>query len=1445
MKFNLFKNLILIVLIAFSQKAFSQNMSNTTISSCNTIIYDDGGPSGDYTENNYQMTICATSGSNLYIVVQELMLGAAFNGDTDILIIYEGTGTGGTVLFDSQVSSAPSAILTSNDPCITITIETDPSFFSTPVAAGFAILVSCTIPETCNDGILNNGEVMIDCGGPNCVPCYQATSCGPNVITNGDFEQTEPPCATGTDSPSSGQIFIDITNTTNWYGTSQTTGAGSGITPDLYNNNCAGNSTTACFGSPASMGFFTSTGSGGNVREYIQTQLNTSLTAGQEYCITVDVTAGFPGNSDGLGFWFHDQGIIDIDLDNGGNSFLGAGSIVNGTPQAVNPSGNVFTQGTCEQLVLGFCADGDETYLTIGNFNTDANTLPGGTGYLIIDNLVVEEACPPSFNATIVASGTPDCLGSCVDLYAQTSNPAGGCQITNDFTFQWYQDGVLMPGQTNDTLLNVCPTTNTTYSVEITYTAGCSSTTIPESQTTITFNCTGGFNLAVDATPPTICEGACTDLTATPDQPGTYTYSWNEQGNATVLGTTQTINVCPTTTTTYEVTADDGSNSVTGTVTVTVNPLPVAGTNGAVTYCTSDPTDDLFGHLGGSPDAGGTWSPAMTSGTGVFDPSVDPAGTYTYSVTNSCGTVSADVVVTVNPGPDPGLAGATTLCTTDPSVDLFTLLGGTPDAGGSWSPAMTSGTGVFDPSTDPGGVYTYTVTNSCGSASADVTVTVTSNPDPGTNGTVTFCSGDTPDDLFNHLNGTPDPGGTWSPALTSGTGVFDPGVDPAGTYTYSLNACGGGTLTADVVVTVNPAPDPGTAGSTTVCTTDPSVDLFTLLGGTPDAGGTWSPAMTSGTGVFDPSVDPGGVYTYTVTNSCGSASSDVTVTVNNNPNPGTNGAVTFCSGDAPDDLFNHLTGSPDAGGTWSPALTSGMGVFDPSVDAAGTYTYSLNACGGGTLTADVVVTINPSPDPGTAGATTLCANDPSVDLFTLLGGSPDVGGSWSPALTSGTGVFDPSQDAGGIYTYTVTNSCGSASADVTVTITTNPDPGTNGTVTFCSNDAAADLFTFLGGTPDAGGTWSPALTSGTGVFDPSVDAGGTYTYSLNACGGGTLTADVVVTVNPAPNAGTAGSITVCSNDPATDLFNQLGGTPDAGGTWTPALTSGTGSFDPTTDPAGTYTYTVTNSCGSVSADVTVTIDNCDPPTALFNISDSSICLGECITLTDVSSGSIVSWDWDFGGAATPNTSTDQNPTICPDSVGTFTISLTVTNGFGSDTYTSTLIVNEVPTVNAGLDTTIEMNATVTLTAIGTPPGGTYLWDDPSLDCPECSIIDVSPVFTQNYVVIYTTAEGCSATDEVLVTVLFEEAIGVPNGFSPNSDGMNDILFVEGEGITGMQFVIYNRYGNKVFESTNQALGWDGTFNGHPENPGVFAWYLSYTLIDGSSGNQSGNVTLIK
>lgn len=387
-----------------------------------------------------------------------------------------------------------------------------------------------------------------------------------------------------------------------------------------------------------------------------------------------------------------------------------------------------------------------------------------------------------------------------------------------------------------------------------------------------------------------------------------------------------------------------------------------------------------------------------------------------------------------------GTDGTISVCINAAPIDLFDSLGGAPDTGGVWSPSLASTTGVFDPSQDIAGVYTYTVSNGvCGNVSSQVTVTVNPLPDAGLDGMLSICESAVPEDLFDSLGGTPDMGGVWSPSLVSGTGVFDPLQDAGGTYTYTVDNGGCSSVSAQVTVTKDAAPNSGVDGSVAVCINATPINLFDSLGGVPDAGGVWSPSLISGTGLFDPSQDIAGVYTYTVSNGvCGSESSQVTVTVNSVPDAGTNGMLTICENELPVDLFNSLGGSPDVGGVWSPSLTSGTGFFDPSQDTAGVYTYTVSNNGCTDVSAQITVSVDEVPNPGVDGDLSVCVNNGAIDLFDSLRGSPDMGGVWSPSLVSGSGIFDPSQDPPGIYTYTVSNgSCISTNAQVIVSVFNN------------------------------------------------------------------------------------------------------------------------------------------------------------------------------------------------------------------------------------------------------------------------------------------------------------------------------------------------------------------------------------------------------------------------
>ncbi len=626
------------------------------------------------------------------------------------------------------------------------------------------------------------------------------------------------------------------------------------------------------------------------------------------------------------------------------------------------------------------------------------------------------------------------------------------------------------------------------------------------------------------------------------------------------------------------------------------------GTNGSVALCSNSASIQLIAHLGGSPEPGGTWSgPAGHPGT--FDPATDAPGVFTYTVAGPP-IASATVTVTVHALPSAGTAGVLAVCENGAPVNLFTRLGGSPDTGGTWTFGGNTVSNTFTPGTSPAGTYTYTVTGTppCPNATATVEVTVNTLPNAGTSGTLNTCSNGPAVDLFTKLGGSPDPGGAWTLGGNPISNMFTPGTSVAGTYVYTVNGtppCPN--ATANVVVTVETAPEAGNSASITVCSNDASFSLRSKLGGSPDVGGTWTPG---GSDTFVPGTSPPGIYTYVVagTAPCANDTAKVTIVVREAPDAGTNRSVSVCSDGPTFNLRDSLGGTPDVGGTWVGPGGPHSGQFQPNTDPAGQYTYTVAGqapCS--PATAKVTVAVKAAPNAGTNANVVKCSNDPSFTLISQLGGTPASGGTWrgpdNQVFPSGN--FVPGTTPPGAYTYTVTGEspCIPATATVNVSVTTAPQAGTNGTHTVCSSGGSFALFTHLGGNPDVGGTWTgPAGPVPSGNFVPGTSPAGVYTYRVTGTGPcSDATATVTVTVVAAANAGSNGSVTLCSTSSNTNLFSYLGGSPNTGGTWTkPAPSGGTlagGIYQPSNPahPAGAYTYTVTGiaPCPNVSAIVQV------------------------------------------------------------------------------------------------------------------------------------------------------------------------------------------------------------------------------------------------------------------
>src|SRR5690606_29582992 len=91
----------------------------------------------------------------------------------------------------------------------------------------------------------------------------------------------------------------------------------------------------------------------------------------------------------------------------------------------------------------------------------------------------------------------------------------------------------------------------------------------------------------------------------------------------------------------------------------------------------------------------------------------------------------------------------------------------------------------------------------------------------------------------------------------------------------------------------------------------------------------------------------------------------------------------------------------------------------------------------------------------------------------------------------------------------------------------------------------------------------------------------------------------------------------------------------------------------------------------------------------------------------------------------------------------------------------------------------------------------------------------------------------------------ERDIFIPNAFTPHNGGVNDILYVRGNFISTMELHIYNRWGEKVFTSTDQSIGWDGTYKGEKLQPDVFGYYVNIGCPNGKSYFKKGNITLLE
>ena len=510
--------------------------------------------------------------------------------------------------------------------------------------------------------------------------------------------------------------------------------------------------------------------------------------------------------------------------------------------------------------------------------------------------------------------------------------------------------------------------------------------------------------------------------------------------------------------------------------------------------------------------------------------------------------------------------------------------------------------------------------------------------------------------------------------------------------------------------------------------------------------------------------------------------------------------------------------------------------------ASGIYTLKVNDVNG--CSDQVIDTITSTPNP-------------SLTVTSAEAGCSVKNGSISVVASGGTAPYtfhldnNASQPSGnfsnvGSGTYKVQtvdlNGC-SAYRYVTVNTTDGPTVDENFTPESCAGmDATIDIFGDDGNPP-----YQYSINNGplqaSGHF--AGLSSGPYTVNVQDVNGCSAQEQIEVTVNNSIQVNAGSSQQVCSGQSV-----ALTGSSNSNNTYTFSWTPSNSLDNPTTlSPVATptinteyYLTAVSGICTSVDS-VQVTV-NALPVANAGN--DTAICYNQSIRLNG-SGGTIYQWS----PPTYLNDTTLADP-ILTNPVQTTTYQLTVTddNGCTSAAPASVhIIVGSKPIVFAGNDTSVLLNQPLTLQAIDVNNIGfsIYSWaPSTGLNDPYIASPTYIPSGPQTFVVSASTEFGCSATDTITIKTYKQPDILVPNGFTPNNDGRNDVLHPIPIGIRTLNyFIVYNRYGQKIFMTKDAGNGWDGRINGQDQNTGTYVWMASGIDFTGKLVERKGVVVLIR
>ena len=683
-------------------------------------------------------------------------------------------------------------------------------------------------------------------------------------------------------------------------------------------------------------------------------------------------------------------------------------------------------------------------------------------------------------------------------------------------------------------------------------------------------------------------------------------------------------------------------------------------------------------------------------------------------------------------------------------------------------------------------------------------------------------------------------------------------VPAAGIYNFTWTEDNGGGCTSSDIITVtfNLLSIPNTPTNPLCNGGNDGQIILAPQGGVAPYTYQWDAA--AGNQITNPATNlSAGTYTVTVTDAFGCFLDSTYILTEPIPFTYTTGTINANCGAA--DGEASVVGF--AGGTAGYTYDWGAGPQPSNILTnltPGPYTVTVADANGCDTTFTITVGNNAPFTALITGSTNASCNG-VADGTATADGNPAAAYTYQWDAAAGNQVTQTATGLGaGTYTVTVTDPATGCIDDTTITITEPPaltvNAGTD--VTICTGGNTNLSATGAGGAPGYTYAWDNGLGAGQN-HNVSPAAQTTYIVTVTDANNCTAVDAVIVSVSPPLAVVASADDSICPGFPANISALATAGSGN-GGPYTYTWSNGLGvGQNQTVSPATTTTYYVTVSDGCTSPDAvdSVTIYVKPLPNVDFLANMFSACEDpqEVFTFYNQTTpaGGILYWDFGDGSVSLAGDTVSHvysNP-------GSYDVILSVTGLNGCRN--STTKPNYV---------TVHPNPTADFTSNPNPASMfdpsidffdqsysnivSWAWDIGGLDS---SIIQnptyLFPEDTGNYVVTLTVVDvnGCTATVSNIATVLGEFGIYVPNAFTPDGDGINDGFFPNGFGITqdDYTFMIFNRWGEVIYESYKTFEPWDGTYKGKLVQNGVYVWKLKFKDINGKSHNRIGHVTIVK